>query len=77
MRIYINAEDENAKLELEDIFARICLLHGFQRARFHVVGVCPSSVDCFNVLGSPMSNQIGVQSNRKVHRGLSLMYYNR
>ena len=53
-------------------------LQGFQTARFCVcVYVCRSILDSFNVSGSPLPNQIGVRSHRKVHRGLSLMHYNR
>jgi hypothetical protein len=73
MRIYINVGSKNAKFKSWEILSEFPL-HSLQ---LDSVYVCPSILGSFNALGSPMLNRIEVQPHRKVHRELSLMYYNR
>lgn len=69
---------KTAKFKSSETSTGICPALVFKQLDFVCMYVCAQSVsDSFNVLGSPTPNQIGVQSNRKVHRGLSLMHCNR
>lgn len=73
-----NAEGENAKFKSCETSAGTCPAPVFKQLDFVCMYACAQSIwDSFNVLGSPTPNQIGVQSSRKVHRGLSLMHCNR
>lgn len=68
----MNAEGQNYEIQTLTMLCK-----AFKQLSFVCICECPSILNSFNVSGSPLPNQIGVRSNRKVRRGLSLMHYNR
>lgn len=78
MRIHINAKGENYQGQtLRNLCQNVFCMDSKQLDSGCRKCVFPSILDSLNAVASPMPNQIGVQSNRKVHRGLSLIHYNR